>query len=168
MDAPEPRRISNVADVTSRRTLKTTSTVADNNNGLGRSFSKNSLDMAIRHMDIRNGKSNGCALSTTTLFPQSIRQASSKIQPIRSVNNLSDSISSSSAENGNEANDGRRLMGKLSDMDMYESSRYDALLLKEDVKDTNWLHSIDDRSSDHGLIFDNGGFELLPEPFGPL
>ncbi|CAF2102594.1 BnaA05g29550D [Brassica napus] len=168
MDAPEPRRISNVADVTSRRTLKTSSTVADNNNGLGRSFSKNSLDMAIRHMDIRNGKSNGCALSTTTLFPQSIRQASSKIQPIRSVNNLSDSISSSSAENGNEATDGRRLMGKLSDMDMYESSRYDALLLKEDVKNTNWLHSIDDRSSDHGLMFDNGGFELLPEPFGPL
>ncbi|KAG2272516.1 hypothetical protein Bca52824_067071 [Brassica carinata] len=169
-DAPEPRRISNVADVvTSRRTLKTSSTVADNNNGLGRSFSKNSLDMAIRHMDIRNGKSNGCALSTTTLFPQSIRQASSKIQPIRSVNNHhSDSISSSSAENGTEANEGRRLMGKLSDMDMYESSRYDALLLKEDVKNTNWLHSIDDRSSDHGLMFDNGGFELLPEPFGPL
>ncbi|KAJ4893160.1 Uncharacterized protein Rs2_19954 [Raphanus sativus] len=172
--APEPpRRISNVADVvTSRRTLKTSSSstvVTDsNNNGLGRSFSKNSLDMAIRHMDIRNGKSNGCALSTTTLFPQSIRQASSKIQPIRSVHNHSDSISSSSAENGNEANEGRRLMGKLSDMDMYESSRYDALLLKEDVKNTNWLHSIDDRSSDHGLMFDNGGFELLPEPFGPL
>ncbi|CAH8391380.1 unnamed protein product [Eruca vesicaria subsp. sativa] len=169
LDAPEPRRISNVADVTSRRTLKTTSsTVTDNNNGLGRSFSRSSLDMAIKHMDIRNGKSNGCALSTTTLFPQSIRQASSKIQPIRSGHNHSDSISSSSAENGNEANEGRRLMGKLSDMDMYESSRYDALLLKEDVKNTNWLHSIDDRSSDHGLMFDNGGFELLPEPFGPL
>ncbi|ESQ49206.1 hypothetical protein EUTSA_v10020404mg [Eutrema salsugineum] len=167
-DAPEPRRLSNVSDVTSRRTLKTSSVVTDNNNGLGRSFSKSSLDMAIRHMDIRNGKSNGCALSTTTLFPQSIRQASSKIQPIRSGNNHSDSISSNSAENGNEANEGRRLMGKLSDMDMYESSRYDALLLKEDVKNTNWLHSIDDRSSDHGLMFDNGGFELLPEPFGPL
>lgn len=53
-------------------------------------------------------------------------------------------------------------------MDMYESSRYDALLLKEDIKNTNWLHSIDDRSSDHGLMFDNGGFELLPEPFAPL
>lgn len=77
-------------------------------------------------------------------------------------------MSSNSGENGNEANEGRRLMGKLSDMDMYESSRYDALLLKEDVKNTNWLHSIDDRSSDHGLMFDNGGFELLPEPFAPL
>ncbi|CAN8260043.1 unnamed protein product [Cochlearia groenlandica] len=168
-DAPEPRRISNVSDVTSRRTLKTSSsTVTDHNNGLGRSFSKSSLDMAIRHMDIRNGKSNGCALSTTTLFPQSIRQGSSKIQPIRSGNNHPDYMTSNSAENGNEANEGRRLMGKLSEMDMYESSRYDALLLKEDVKNTNWLHSIDDRSSDHGLNFDNGGFEMLPEPFAPL
>ena len=84
------------------------------------------------------------------------------------MNSHSDSISSNSAENGNEANEGRRLMGKLSDRDMYESSRYDALLLKEDVKNTNWLHSIDDRSSEHGLMFDNGGFELLPEPFAPL
>ncbi|KAJ0249513.1 hypothetical protein HA466_0149940 [Hirschfeldia incana] len=168
-DAPEPRRISNVSEVTSRRKLKTSSTVSDNNNGLGRSLSKSSLDMAIKHMDIRNGKSsNGCALSSTTLFPQSIRQASSKIQPIRSVNSHSDSVSSNSAENGNEGNEGRRLMGKVGDRDMYESSRYDALLLKEDVKNTNWLHSIDDRSSEHGLMFDNGGFELLPEPFGPL
>ncbi|XP_010464476.1 PREDICTED: serine/arginine repetitive matrix protein 2-like [Camelina sativa] len=169
-DAPEPRRISNVSEVTSRRTVRTSSTAVtdNNNNGLGRSFSKSSLDMAIRHMDIRSGKTNGCALSTTTLFPQSIRPASSKIQPIRSGNNHSESISSNGTENGNEANEGRRLMGKLSDMDMYESSRYDALLLKEDVKNTNWLHSIDDRSPDHGLIFDNGGFELLPEPFAPL
>ncbi|KAG2315452.1 hypothetical protein Bca4012_066267 [Brassica carinata] len=167
-DAPEPRRISSVSDVTSRRTLKTSLPVMDNNNGLGRSLSKSSLDMAIKHMDIRNGKSNGCALSSTTLFPQSIRQASSKIQPVRSGNNLSDSISSNSAENGNETNEGRRLMGKLGDRDMYESSRYDALLLKEDVRNTNWLHSIDDRSSEHGHMFDNGGFELLPEPFAPL
>ncbi|KAG2315456.1 hypothetical protein Bca52824_018578 [Brassica carinata] len=158
-DAPEPRRISNVSEVTSRRTLKTSSTVMDNNNnGLGRSLSKVHLIWPLSTWyDIRNGKSNGCAISSTTLFPQSIRQASSKIQPIRSVNSHSDSISSNSAENGNEANEGRRLMGKLSDRDMYEN-----------VKNTNWLHSIDDRSSEHGLMFDNGGFELLPEPFAPL
>ncbi|KAJ4885966.1 Uncharacterized protein Rs2_25714 [Raphanus sativus] len=30
---------------------------------------------------------------------------------------------------------------------MYESSRYGSLLLKEDVKNTNWLHSIKDRFS---------------------
>ena len=63
MDAPEPRRISNVADVTSRRTLKTTSTVADNNNGLGRSFSKNSLDMAIRHM-VRLNLTSPCSVDS--------------------------------------------------------------------------------------------------------
>ncbi|WZY74112.1 hypothetical protein YC2023_006352 [Brassica napus] len=97
---------------------------------------------------------------------QTIRQASSKIQPNRSGNHHSDSISSNSGEsNGNEAKEGRRLMGK---MDMYESSMYDSFMLKEDVKNTNWLHSIDDRSSDHGLMFDNGGFELLPGPFAPL
>ncbi|KAG2294991.1 hypothetical protein Bca52824_041660 [Brassica carinata] len=81
-DAPEPRRISNVSEVTSRRTLKTSSTVMDNNNnGLGRSLSKVHL-----------------------------------IWPLSTCSN--------SAENGNEANEGRRLMGKLSDRDMYESSRY--------------------------------------------
>ncbi|KAG2315457.1 hypothetical protein Bca52824_018579 [Brassica carinata] len=93
-DAPEPRRISNVSEVTSRRTLKTSSTVMDNNNnGLGRSLSKVHLIwplstwyVYVSAKDIRNGKSNGCAISSTTLFPQSIRQASSKIQPIRSVN----------------------------------------------------------------------------------
>lgn len=40
------------------------------------------------------------------------------------------------------------------------------ILLKEDMKNANWLHSIDDKS-DQGLLFDNG-FGLLPEPFDPL
>lgn len=72
---------------------------------------------------------------------------------------------SSPAEIGSEAIDGR-YYAKLSEADNYESSRYDAILLKEDLKNTNWLHSIDDKS-DQGSIFDNG-FESLPEPFGPL
>lgn len=55
---------------------------------------------------------------------------------------------------------------KLTEVDIYESSRYDAILLKEDLNNTNWLHSIDDKS-DQGPIFDNG-FEPLPEPFGPV
>lgn len=54
---------------------------------------------------------------------------------------------------------------KLAEVDVYESSRYDAMLLKEDLKNTNWLHSVDDKS-DQGPIFDNG-FGPLPEPFGP-
>ncbi|KAM1388972.1 hypothetical protein ACFX2I_017020 [Malus domestica] len=68
-------------------------------------------------------------------------------------------------ENGNEA-DSRRYSAKLSEVDIYESSRYDAILLKEDMKNTNWLHSLDDKL-DQGPIFDNG-FEHLPEPFGLL
>lgn len=69
------------------------------------------------------------------------------------------------AEIGSETNN-RRYSAKLSEVDIYESSRYDAILLKEDLKNTSWLHSIDDKS-DQGSIFDNG-FEHLPEPFGPL
>lgn len=62
--------------------------------------------------------------------------------------------------------DERQYSAKLSEVDIYESSRYDALLLKEDLKNTNWLHSADDKC-DQGPIFDNG-FEHLPEPFGLL
>lgn len=62
--------------------------------------------------------------------------------------------------------DERLYSSKLSGVDIYESSRYDALLLKEDLKNTNWLHSADDKC-DQGPIFDNG-FEHLPEPFGLL
>lgn len=68
--------------------------------------------------------------------------------------------------NGNEVDDGGRYSSRLGEVDIYESSRYDAILLKEDLKNTNWLHSIDDKF-DQGPIFDNG-FESLPEPFGLL
>ena len=69
-----------------------------------------------------------------------------------------------SPENGTKVH--YRLSAKVTDLDIYESSRYDSILLKEDLKNTNWLHSVDGKS-DQGLIFDNG-FELLPEPFDPL
>jgi hypothetical protein len=68
------------------------------------------------------------------------------------------------AEYGTEADDGK--YSSKFEVDIYESSRYDAILLKEDLKNTNWLHSVDDRL-DQGPIFDNG-FEPLPEPFGLL
>jgi len=61
--------------------------------------------------------------------------------------------------------DERQYSAKVSEVDIYESSRYDALLFKEDLKNTNWLHGADDKC-DQGL-FDNG-FEHLPEPFGLL
>lgn len=48
----------------------------------------------------------------------------------------------------------------------YGSSRYDAILLREDLKNTNWLHSTEDKA-DLSPMFDHR-FEPLPEPFGPL
>ncbi|KAL4271361.1 hypothetical protein GQ457_13G018420 [Hibiscus cannabinus] len=179
-DIHESRRISHVPDM--RKPVKSSTATADGPGGFGRTISKKSLDMAIRHMDIRNGSGNIRTLSGTTLFPQSIRSAPAKTQSLRSLS-TSDSFNSSGsasslkngdysengnsimrpAENGSESHDGR-YSAKISDVDIYESSRYDALLLKEDLKNTNWLHSIDDKS-DQGSIFDNG-FESLPEPFG--
>lgn len=122
--------------------------------------------------------SNLRALSNTTLFPQSIRSAASKTHSARSLNayingngNLrssKDALSENgswtirSPENGIVSGN-RDYSLKLTEVDIYESSRYDAILLKEDLNNTNWLHSVDDKS-DQGSIFDNG-FEHLPEPF---
>lgn len=132
--------------------------------------------MAIRHMDIRNGGIR--PLTGSTLFPQSIRSANSKSQPGRASSvdgNHPISSNGHVPENGNYINGSPRngaiedkylTSSKLTDVDIYESSRYDAILLKEDLKNTSWLHSVDD-NSDQGPLFDNG-FESLPEPFGPL
>ncbi|RVW80797.1 hypothetical protein CK203_047837 [Vitis vinifera] len=183
-DSPESRKASHVTEP-SRKPVKT-STTSSESTGFGRTISKKSLDMAIRHMDIRNGTGSIRPLSGTTLFPQSIRSAASKTQSARasSASSAPSSVNSNgslpasnngvSSENGNyftrpsengaEEDDGR-FSAKLNQTDIYESSRYDAILLKEDLKNTNWLHSVD--KSDQGPIFDNG-FEQLPEPFGLL
>lgn len=146
------------------------------NNGFGRNISKKSMDMALRHMDIRNGPITR-SLAGSSLFPQSIRQANNnKGQTIRVSNgNLSiydnghildnEDYLSCYHENGFESN--RRLSNRTSEPEIVESSRYDTILLKEDLKNTNWLHSIDDKSDQDCSIFDHG-FEHLPEPFDPL
>ncbi|XP_021684355.2 uncharacterized protein LOC110667727 isoform X2 [Hevea brasiliensis] len=171
-DMSEPRKVLHVSDLAMRKSVKSSTTAAEST-GFGRTISKKSLDMAIRHMDIKNGTGSTRALSGTTLFPQSIRSAS-RTQSVRSMSapesiNNGDILENGNnmsrpAENGIEAIDGR-YYAKLSEVDNYESSRYDTILL-EDLKNTNWLHSIDDKS-DQGAIFDNG-FESLPEPFGLL
>ncbi|XWS22061.1 hypothetical protein CRYUN_Cryun29cG0002300 [Craigia yunnanensis] len=182
-DIHESRKTSYVSDLAMRKPVKSSTTNADST-GFGRTISKKSLDMAIRHMDVRNGTGSIRSLSSKTLFPQSIRSATARTQCLRSLSS-SNSVNSNGspgslkngdfsengnnisryAENGGDSHDGR-YSAKLSEVDIYESSRYDAILLKEDLKNTNWLHSIDDKS-DQGFIFDNG-FELLPEPFGQL
>ncbi|GJR87040.1 translation initiation factor IF-2-like protein isoform X1 [Tanacetum coccineum] len=110
---------------------------------LGRNISKKSLDMAIKHMDIRNG---GPRLSESTLFPQSIR----------SNNSTGLSAEDQSPHSSKQSSEG----------DIYESSMYDAILLKEDLKNTRWLHSANDKI-DEGSFFGNG-FKSLHESFGPL
>ncbi|KAJ6365827.1 hypothetical protein OIU76_030580 [Salix suchowensis] len=179
-DAPEPRKVLHVPELGMRKPVKSSS-IASESTGFGRTISKKSLDMAIRHMDIRNGTASTRLHSGTTLFPQSIRSAIPKTHAVRS-RSAPESINNGNLQNGDvlenesyfsraveirrEANDGR-YSAKLSEAaDICESSRYDAILLKEDLKNTNWLHSIDDKS-DQGTFFDNG-FEPLPEPFGLL
>ncbi|KAK3405030.1 hypothetical protein EUGRSUZ_K01295 [Eucalyptus grandis] len=191
-DIVEPRRSPNSPELGMRKPVKSVTSLSEST-GFGRTISKKSLDMAIRHMvrpslsyqdmDIKNGAGGNRALSGTTLFPQSIRSSASKNQSARifsappSVNsngnqhNMNDVVFMENGSRmrtppvGSEAGSGR-YSAKLTEVDIYESSRYDAMLLKEDLKNTNWLHSFDDKS-DQGLIFDNG-FESLPEPFAPL
>ncbi|KAL5550415.1 hypothetical protein UlMin_000591 [Ulmus minor] len=178
-DGPEARKLTHTPDMSMRKPVKSSTTASDST-GFGRNISKKSLDMAIRHMDIRSGAGNNRPLSGTTLFPQSIRASASRTQSARamsapsSVNGgLQTSYNGLISENGNHilvpAQNGiadGRYSAKLSEVDIYESSRYDTILLKEDLKSTSWLHSIDDKT-DQGPIFDHG-FEHLPEPFGLL
>lgn len=185
-DVHEPRKVSHAPEVVSRRSVKASTTTTENT-GFGRNISKKSLDMAIKHMDIRNGSGNHRALSSTTLFPQSIRNSTPKSQSYRasstppptSIETNGNMLSKNNGShfdvvNGINRNmmrgrevDERQYSAKLSEIDIYESSRYDALLLKEDLKNTNWLHSGDDKCDQGSLLFDNG-FENLPEPFGLL
>ncbi|XP_022950139.1 mucin-5AC [Cucurbita moschata] len=181
-DSPETRRLSSSSDLGGRRPVKPSTTTAESN-GFGRSISKKSLDVAIRNMDIRNSPGNVRSGSGSTLFPHSIRAAASpKTQSIASSNpeaidtDFQMSINNNmergnhfhrhSATMGTEGGENGRFCASLNHLDIYESSRYDAILLKEDLKNTNWLHSADDKT-DLGSILDNG-FEALPEPFGLL
>lgn len=58
------------------------------------------------------------------------------------------------------------MMERINGLDLYGSYRYDAVLMKDDVKNTSWLLSVDDKS-DQGSLFDHR-FEPPPELFDPL
>lgn len=174
-DMREIRKVSNGSEALSRKPVRPSATPVEST-GFGRNISKKSLDMAIRHMDIKNGTAGTRPLSGTTRFPQSIRSTNPKgLAADRSLNSQASANGNSPiSNNGNYINDGnyftrspengikeenRRLSAKLAQLDMYESSRYDTILLKEDLNNTNWLLSVDDKS-DHI-------FEPLPELFDP-
>ncbi|GMJ01616.1 BASIC PROLINE-RICH PROTEIN6 [Hibiscus trionum] len=182
-DIHESRKNSPVSDLAMRKPLKSSTTTADSP-GFGRTISKKSVDMTIRHKDMRNGTGSIRPLSSTTLFPQRNRSGTSKTQSRHSLSasdsdycnggssrlkngELSENGNSISraAENGSNSHDGR-YSAKVSELDIYESSGYDVILLKEDLKNTCWLHSIDDTSD--RLSISDSGFEPVPEPFGLL
>ncbi|MQL86752.1 hypothetical protein Taro_019279 [Colocasia esculenta] len=178
-DGPNPMlRESAVPKTTAR------STVAADSTGFGRTISKKSFDMALRHMDIRQSIPG---VRGASLFPQSIRStASMAITPTR----ISDdhkapvfingahpaeghySCNGASYINGAtpehvdidlSSHDGEVHVGRANESDMYENSRYDVILLKEDARNTNWLHSVESKP-DQSPVFDLR-FETLPEPF---
>ncbi|VFQ89270.1 unnamed protein product [Cuscuta campestris] len=183
-DASDSGRVSHGSKLPQRKSVRTPTESV----GFGGTISKKSLDVAIRHMDIRNSPNGARAISGSTLFPPSIRSNGTKKQQQQQVHGSSSPASLSGSMNSNNSepilekgscNNGRPLenrseeeerherssLARVTDADVYESCRYDMLLLKEDVKNTNWLHSIDDKSE--ATMFDNG-FEPLPEPFDPL
>uniref|UniRef100_A0ACD5T9X0 Uncharacterized protein n=1 Tax=Avena sativa TaxID=4498 RepID=A0ACD5T9X0_AVESA len=163
--------------------------VAGSDNGFGRTISKNSLDMAIKHMDIRQ---NLGGIRGASLFPHSIRSTAGKVRPVRMsdpghltsngdrhyADNSSanghffsgDSYGALSRNGGSSTDSPDRLsLGTketLSELDIYGSTRYEAMLLREDVKNTSWLHGFDDKP-DQSPLFDHR-FEPLPEPFSPF
>ncbi|XP_040380154.1 mucin-5AC-like isoform X3 [Oryza brachyantha] len=163
--------------------------VTGTDNGFGMTMSKKSLDMAIRHMDIRQ---NLGGIRGAALFPHSIRSTAGKGRPARmsdpghtisngdrhygdngSINgHFSGDSNGALSRNGGSSTDSPdrgSIGGKetLSELDMYGSSRYEAMLLREDVRNTSWLHGFDDAKPDQSPLFDHR-FEPLPEPFSPL
>ncbi|XP_051205241.1 uncharacterized protein [Lolium perenne] len=162
--------------------------VAGTDNGFGRTISKNSLDMAIKHMDIRQ---NLGGIRGASLFPHSIRSTAGKVRPVRmsdpghptsngdrqyadngSANGhffSGDSYGALSRNGGSSTDSPDRLSfgtkETLSELDIYGSTRYEAMLLREDAKNTSWLHGFDDKP-DQSPLFDHR-FEPLPEPFSP-
>ncbi|XP_052140498.1 uncharacterized protein LOC127760297 [Oryza glaberrima] len=162
--------------------------ITGTDNGFGRTISRKSLDMAIKHMDIRQ---NLGGIRGASLFPPSIRSAGAKVRSARMsdpahlslygdchfTDNGSINGHFSGDSNGTLSNNGGSSTGSpdresigtketLSELDLYTTARYEALLLREDITNTNWLHNVDDKS-DQSPVFDHR-FEPLPEPFGPL
>lgn len=150
--------------------------------------------MAIKHMDIRQ---NLGGIRGASLFPHSIRSSHGKVRPVRMSDpghptsngdhrHYADNGSTNGhffsgdsygalSRNGGSSTDSpdRGSFGtketSLSELDIYGSSRYEAMLLRgEDVRNTSWLHGgFDDDKPDQSPLFDHR-FEPLPEPFSPF
>ncbi|XP_072976151.1 uncharacterized protein [Typha angustifolia] len=126
------------------------------------SASRRSLDDALKHMDIRKGAGG---IPRASLYPRVIHSnhSSNKVVP---TNDDEGSTETAVLRNG-DANSTQKesAMARLSKQDIYESLRYDAILLKENAENMNWLHSAEGKR-DESPLFQR--FEQLPEPFSPL
>ncbi|XP_010529942.1 PREDICTED: cell wall protein RBR3 [Tarenaya hassleriana] len=136
---------------------------AADSSGSGRTISKFSLQTALKYMDIQNGNVGRRPFSSTKLYPHSIKSSAAASKGQSGAENR-DKCSTCGGDEGMIS-----LLAKVGKGDRYDSARYETLLFGKDVKDTNWLLSIDEPSSDsdQSLLFDNG-FEPPPEPFPPL
>ncbi|WOK95486.1 hypothetical protein Cni_G04193 [Canna indica] len=183
--ANSPENQKPLSEAGLRRTSK--SATSPESTGFGRTISKKSLDMAIKHMDIRQSLGG---IRGASIFPHSIRSTVPKARTLRSSEAIVPvSNDESFAENGSydstlyrDLNGARfsnvnasskspdmeilTMKERMNDLDFYGSYRYDAMLMKEDSKNTSWLLSADDKS-DQGSLFDHR-FEPLPELFDPL
>ncbi|XP_020087272.1 flocculation protein FLO11-like [Ananas comosus] len=152
------------------------------NNGFGRNISK------IRHTDIRQGAGG---IRGASLYPHSIRSTAAKShKPALRTTTTDDNGSSDRAasECGSSINgtiagecakteasesgdsttstkpqERKFAAARASELDLYGSTRYDMMLLKEDARNLNWLRSVDDVSAESPTFH---RFEPLPEPFG--
>ncbi|XP_072959767.1 uncharacterized protein [Typha angustifolia] len=158
------------SDVGGRRSLRPASPT--DSNGFGRTISKKSLDVAVKHMDIKQGMGG---IRGASIFPHSIRSSSVAAAPI--VNKAAATTRNTTATDVNRSperptsesgsTDGNVTAARVRGLerDIYESVRYDSILLKEDSKNLSWLHSVDDVSVESPLFH---RFEPVPEPFGIL
>ncbi|XP_008803007.2 mucin-2-like [Phoenix dactylifera] len=181
---PPEMRKSMVSESGTRKPIRPAA--ATESTGFGRTISKKSLDMALRHMDIRQSLGG---IRGASLFPRSIRSAAPKGRPARMSEPIVPLTSDEdSAENGNcnetfsgDCNrsvsyngdsmsrspdrESLRTRESVGELDLDGSYQYDAMLMKEDSKNTSWLHSVEDKSDQSP--FDHR-FEPPPEPFDPL
>ncbi|KAK1271522.1 hypothetical protein QJS04_geneDACA022660 [Acorus gramineus] len=145
-----------------RRPAKPASVAAEST-GFGRTISKKSIDMALRHMDIKNSMGS---IRGTSLFPQSVRSAPPKGDRLHRLSDpLPLPVHSNGTAHQNALENGHRSLMRMFEPDPYGSSRYEAMLMKEDTKNMNWLHGGPGDRSDQSPVFDDHRFELLPEPF---
>ncbi|KAH9301387.1 hypothetical protein KI387_012970, partial [Taxus chinensis] len=148
---------------------------SEDSTGFGRTISKKSLDMALRHMDIRGGTTssfrphvnNVPVSSLYSVRSGAIKSKSGSISrsPITTSSNASSESSAPIAPDpdGSEFDDDD--FGSERGSRSSQASHQSTLHFKEDAKSTNWLlhpASMEDRD-DLSLISDQG-FEMLSDP----